>query len=94
MLYKSSITPELIIPKLIIGLGNPEAKYKQTRHNIGFEAIDIIAKYWQVPMKYSDKFNGELNTISNIFSTTLLFKPLSGMNLSGQGIQAIVDWSK
>ena len=35
---------KLIIPQLIIGLGNPEPKYEQTRHNIGFEATDSLSK--------------------------------------------------
>lgn len=37
---------KLVIPEVIIGLGNPEKKYEQTRHNIGFEVVDFLADKW------------------------------------------------
>ena len=40
----------LVIPQLIVGLGNPEPKYDQTRHNIGFAAIDTLARAWQISL--------------------------------------------
>ena len=46
----------LVIPKLIVGLGNPEPKYDQTRHNIGFTGIDTIANIWQVSLSENGKF--------------------------------------
>ncbi|NEQ85110.1 MAG: aminoacyl-tRNA hydrolase, partial [Moorea sp. SIO2I5] len=41
-------TGQIIIPKLIVGLGNPEPKYDNTRHNIGFEVVDAIARRLQI----------------------------------------------
>ena len=45
---------------LIIGLGNPEEKYKKTRHNAGFIAVDKLRKKWNFPeFKFNKKFNAE-----------------------------------
>ncbi len=53
-----SPTPELVIPQLIVGLGNPEPKYAQTRHNIGFQAVDLLAARWQLPWQQNRRFKG------------------------------------
>ena len=47
-----------IAPTLIVGLGNPEPKYDNTRHNIGFAAVDELAKIWQMPLKENKRFQG------------------------------------
>ena len=52
--------PTLVIPQLIVGLGNPEPKYSQTRHNIGFAAIDAISRNWHIPVTENRKFQGQL----------------------------------
>ncbi|MGL4502135.1 MAG: aminoacyl-tRNA hydrolase, partial [Planktothrix sp.] len=58
MIMEVTPTKTLIVPQLIVGLGNPENKYEQTRHNIGFEAIDALAKAWRIPVSENRKFKG------------------------------------
>ncbi|EAW38681.1 aminoacyl-tRNA hydrolase [Lyngbya sp. PCC 8106] len=85
----------LIIPQLIVGLGNPESKYDRTRHNIGFAAIDILAENWQISLSENRKFQGRFGEgISRGRDQIRLLKPLTYMNRSGQAIQAVVNWYK
>ena len=84
----------LVIPQLIVGLGNPGAKYDRTRHNIGFEAIDRLARTWKISLSENRKFQGLFGE-GNIGSQRIrLLKPTTYMNLSGQSIRAVVDWYK
>lgn len=78
---------------LIVGLGNPGKEYDNTRHNIGFEAIDYIA----------NKYNIELNRIKfkGIFgegfiggNKVILLKPTTYMNLSGESIREVINFYK
>ncbi len=79
--------------KLIVGLGNPGAEYQNSRHNLGFIAIDYLA----------DKLGLEFNK-NKFFAQTaeghyhgqklLLLKPQTFMNRSGQAVQAAVDFYK
>lgn len=78
---------------LIVGLGNPTAKYAKTRHNAGFDVIDAIA----------DKYGIELNLRKgNAFCGTgyiegqkvMLAKPQTFMNLSGDSVSALVNFYK
>lgn len=86
---------KLIFPELIVGLGNPEPKYEHTRHNIGFAAVDELAKIWQMPLKENKRFQGifaEGNAPGG--KKIRLLKPLTYMNLSGQSVRAVTDWYK
>ena len=78
---------------IIAGLGNPTREYENTRHNIGFMAIDMLA----------DKYNIHVMDCKHkaligkgIIGTTkvILVKPLTYMNLSGEAIRAVVDYYK
>ncbi|MBD2201335.1 aminoacyl-tRNA hydrolase [Calothrix sp. FACHB-1219] len=87
--------PALIIPQLIVGLGNPEPKYDQTRHNIGFAAVDAIARAWKIPLAENKKFQGEYGEgVAPVGGKIRLLKPLTYMNRSGQSIQAVTSWYK
>jgi PTH1 family peptidyl-tRNA hydrolase len=87
--------PALVIPQLIVGLGNPEPKYDQTRHNIGFAAIDALARAWQISLTENRKFQGDFGEgVAPVGGKVRLLKPLTYMNRSGQAIQAVASWYK
>jgi peptidyl-tRNA hydrolase, PTH1 family len=85
----------LVIPQLIVGLGNPEPKYDKTRHNIGFEAADLLARVWQLPWQENRRFQGKTAEGSSPYGGKIrLLKPLTYMNRSGQSVRAAIDWYK
>lgn len=85
----------LVIPQLIVGLGNPEPKYDQTRHNIGFAAVDALSRAWKIPLAENRKFQGEYGEGTAPTGDKIrLLKPLTYMNRSGQSIQAVTSWYK
>ncbi|MEM9216194.1 MAG: aminoacyl-tRNA hydrolase [Cyanobacteria bacterium P01_F01_bin.150] len=90
-----SVSEDVVIPRLIVGLGNPGKKYNNTRHNIGFDAVDCLAKRWQISLAENRRFNG---TFGEGFAypgkKVALLKPLTYMNRSGQSIRAALDWFK
>lgn len=90
----TSDSTALIIPELIVGLGNPEPKYDQTRHNIGFAAVDELARIWQMPLKENKRFQGLFSEGTVGGQKVRLLKPLTYMNRSGQSIRAVTDWYK
>lgn len=88
-------SPQWIAPQLIVGLGNPGSKYEQTRHNIGFEAIDSLARTWHIPLAEHRKFQGVFGEGRSTHGDKIrLLKPLTYMNLSGQAVRAVTDWYK
>lgn len=85
----------LVIPQLIVGLGNPEAKYDQTRHNIGFAVVDVLAGRVQISWGENRRFQALLAEGRGPTGDRLrLLKPLTYMNRSGQAIRAALDWYK
>jgi PTH1 family peptidyl-tRNA hydrolase len=95
MPQEKSNSSQLVIPQLIVGLGNPESKYDKTRHNIGFEAVDALADLWQLSWQQNRRFHG-LFAEGNVpgGSKIRLLKPLTYMNRSGQSVRSLVDWYK
>ncbi|MEA5498190.1 aminoacyl-tRNA hydrolase [Limnoraphis robusta] len=92
---EASSPQTLIIPQLIVGLGNPESKYDRTRHNIGFAAVDSLSTTWQISLSENRKFQGQFGEgIWRRSDKIRLLKPLTYMNRSGQAIQAVVNWYK
>lgn len=79
--------------KLIVGLGNPGKEYANTRHNMGFMFIDEYARQKGVEIT-KKKFNGLYIDFMNNGEKTILLKPQTYMNLSGESVRAFVDFFK
>ena len=82
--------------KIIAGLGNPGLKYSQTRHNVGFMAVDKLAELWGISSRWKTRKNYELAEyrLSSINETVILLKPQTFMNLSGEAVADILNWYK
>ena len=74
-------------PYLIFGLGNPGDKYKKTRHNCGYMAIDVLAEKLGADFA-KKKFNSEYASIKKDGIKVVLVKPLTYMNNSGEAVSA------
>ena len=70
---------------LIVGLGNPGKKYRMSRHNIGFEAVDYLAKEYGIKVTRSrfSSLTGE-GRIGRV--SVVMIKPMTYMNLSGEAV--------
>jgi peptidyl-tRNA hydrolase, PTH1 family len=71
--------------KLIVGLGNPGAKYRQTRHNVGFATLDELARRHRVDFE-SAPAEAMMARLRDGAEPVLLAKPLTFMNLSGYAV--------
>jgi len=81
--------------KLLVGLGNPGKKYKNTRHNAGFIGIDKISAYFDFDgFKKSEKHFAELAEGKIAGKKMLIIKPQTFMNLSGQAVRSIMQFYK
>lgn len=69
---------------LIVGLGNPGKKYEQTRHNMGFAVLDIIAE--KANVKYKTKGEAEYLKTEIAGHDAIIIKPQTFMNLSGRAV--------
>ncbi len=69
--------------KLIVGLGNPGKKYEKTRHNVGFEVLDMLA-IRNAASTTKEKFSGRIADATIGSERALLLWPFTLMNLSGQ----------
>jgi PTH1 family peptidyl-tRNA hydrolase len=71
---------------LIVGLGNPGKAYEKTRHNIGFEAVSLLAKKHHLEFKKQLKFKGSIAEGQIGDTSAILLMPLTFMNLSGEAV--------
>jgi PTH1 family peptidyl-tRNA hydrolase len=79
--------------KAIVGLGNPGSQYKGTRHNVGFDVIDEIARRQSVGFE-SAPAEALIAKWRRPEEAVLLVKPLTFMNLSGQAIGELARYFK
>jgi PTH1 family peptidyl-tRNA hydrolase len=71
--------------RLVVGLGNPGARYARNRHNVGFMAVDAIARRHGFP-GFRSRFKGELSEGPIARERRLLLKPQTFMNASGESV--------
>ena len=79
--------------KLIVGLGNPGKKYENTRHNMGFMAVDLLSDQAQIDVD-KEVFHGLMGRGKIYDQDVILFKPTTFMNLSGTAVQEVVHYFK
>jgi PTH1 family peptidyl-tRNA hydrolase len=77
--------------KLIVGLGNPGKRYENTRHNVGFDVLRILANRCADGAE-KDKFEGRLADATVAGQRALLLWPQTLMNRSGQSVRAAIDF--
>lgn len=80
--------------KIIFAQGNPGSQYTRTRHNVGFTVLDALAEKLGGIWKTDTKVKAELATVTLKGEKTLLVKPLSFYNETGQVARALIDFYK
>ena len=79
--------------KLIVGLGNPGSQYRQSRHNLGFEVVNLLERQWSIDVnrrKFQGRFGGGMVGGQQI----VLLKPETFMNRSGGSVVEAVAFYK
>lgn len=78
---------------IIVGLGNPDREYDNTRHNIGFAAIDSLAYKYDIRVNEA-KHKALIGKGVINGQKVVLVKPMTYMNLSGEAVRAVIDYYK
>ena len=79
--------------KLIVGLGNPGKKYEHTRHNMGFDTVDLFSELAKIDID-KEAFKGLVGRGKVFEEDVYLLKPQTYMNLSGESVREIVNYFK
>ena len=79
---------------LIVGLGNPGREYMDTRHNVGFMALDALSREYGLLFQTKSRFNSQLALGENNSESVVLCKPETYMNLSGEAVQPVSAYYK
>ncbi|MBN1341179.1 MAG: aminoacyl-tRNA hydrolase [Phycisphaerae bacterium] len=79
--------------KLVVGLGNPGRRYAKTRHNLGYQVVDVLAERWRADVT-QQKFNGLLGRARCDEHEVVLLKPTTFMNRSGESVLAVRQFFK
>lgn len=77
--------------KIVVGLGNPGKRYAGTRHNVGFAVVDLLAESSHA-CRFQSRFQADVAELVEDDQKTLLVKPQTFMNLSGQCVRSAVDF--
>ena len=78
---------------IITGLGNPGSRYNGTKHNVGFETIDILSDRFGISLDF-EKHRAICGKGLIEGEKVLLVKPLTFMNLSGQSVREVLSYYK
>ena len=78
---------------VIAGLGNPGTKYASTRHNVGFDVMDVLANKFGIKLN-KIKFKGLVGEGTWAGKKIVLIKPSTYMNLSGESIRPLMEFYK
>ncbi len=78
---------------IIAGLGNPGARYVNTRHNVGFDVADTLCAKFDIKLGKS-KFNAQYGEGRIGGERVVVAKPQTFMNLSGEAVLALISWYK
>ncbi len=78
---------------IIVGLGNPDLQYRDTRHNAGFRMIDILAEQNRIDVS-ARKHKALIGKGMIGAEKVILAKPQTYMNLSGESVRELVDYYK
>lgn len=80
--------------QLIVGLGNPGPEYAATRHNTGTWFVDLLARQYEINLKYEKKFRGVVSKLKINHHDVYLFIPSTYMNDSGYAVKAVTNFYK
>ena len=78
--------------QLLVGLGNPGDRYSDTRHNVGFLALDRLVERERGSYRQQGRLHGLLADVGSGTQRLRLLKPQTYMNDSGRSIRAALDW--
>lgn len=79
---------------LFVGIGNKGEKYNRTRHNIGFEALDLMCKSLDFSPSYTQKFLSLCFTFEYASQKIMCIKPQTFVNLSGSAVSQVAGFYK
>jgi len=80
--------------RIVFAQGNPDAKYRNTRHNVGFLALDAIGESYGATWKDIGKFNARTADVMIAGEKIILIKPLSYYNDTGLVARQFIDFYK
>lgn len=78
---------------VVVGLGNLGKQYDRTRHNVGFEVVDVLSENHSIPISKA-KHKGLLGEGKIAGKKVILLKPQTYMNLSGESVREILEFYK